>query len=198
MERPKLTLQQAEQQLPGDIKIKLSQFYSSHPTGSVIVVAFRGYYLDTMGKPGVNDRGIYDDCMVVVSKEYYCTYNANTDPSGYRDAQGNKPGIATLIPGFHLYKKGKHGITTHADGGYNAFRPATPDESLPVWRDGEGSKIFRGVAINLHRGGYNSTSSEGCQTVYPEQWNEFQTSVYDLMTQYKQDILPYVLIEWVQ
>lgn len=158
----------------------------------VYVIAFRGYYRDTMGESGVNDRGIYDDCMCVVFGDYYETFNANTDPSRF------KPEIATLIPGLHLYKQGKHGITTHADGGYPAFRPATPDESLPVWRDGEGTKVFKGVAINLHKGGFTTTSSEGCQTVYLEQWVHFQTKIYALMFDNKQVVLPYVLIDWKQ
>lgn len=199
MVRPKITKEQTLSLLNRDAAI-------SHYSGlalprmlqGVMVVAFRGYYQDTMGKPGVNDRGIYDDCFCVVSPDFYATFNANTDPSRYRPADGEKQGIATLIPGLHFFKKGKHGITTHADGGYNAFRPATPDESLPVWRDGCGDKIFKGVAINIHRGGWNTTSSEGCQTVYPDQWNEFQVTVYDLMTKYKQLQLPYALIDWKQ
>lgn len=158
----------------------------------VFIIAFRGYYMDSMGKPGANDRGIYDDCMCIVTPDGYRTVNGNTDPSRF------KPGVATLIPGLHFFKKGKHGITTHQDGGYWAFRPATPDESLPVWRDGQdwGVKVFKGIAINLHKGGYTTTSSEGCQTVHPDQWNKFQTEVYDLMTKYKQDTLPYSLVVW--
>jgi lysozyme len=122
----------------------------------------------------------------------YETFNGNTDPSRF------KPEVATLIPGLHFFKKGKHGITTHADGGYDAFRPATPDESLPVWRDGEGNKVFKGIAINLHKGGYTTTSSEGCQTVHPDQWPEFQPKVYSLMTANNQDVLPYALVAWWQ
>jgi hypothetical protein len=195
MENPKITRTAAIDRLPDDIAKKLVSLKMGQH--GVYVIAFRGYYQDTMGKPGVNDRNLYDDCFCVVTPNEFATFNANTDPSVYRDANGNKQGIATLIPGLHYFKKGKHGIS-RPGGGYNAFRPATPDESLPVWRDGCGDKIFKGIAINIHRGGYNSTSSEGCQTVYPVQWNKYQVGVYDYMTRYKQDVLPYALIVWEQ
>jgi lysozyme len=157
----------------------------------VFLIGFRGYYQDTMGKPGVNDRGIYDDAICVVAPEAFLTFNGNTDPSRFR------PGIATLVPGVHMYRRGKHGITTHADGGYPAFRPATKSEALPVTRDGQ-EGIKEGIAINIHKGGYGTTSSEGCQTVHPDQWLDFQGVVYKLMDAYGQDKIPYVLIEWVQ
>jgi len=45
---------------------------------------------------------------------------------------------------------------------------------LPVARDGEKGRSKRdGVAINIHRGGYGTTSSLGCQTIPPSQWDAF-------------------------
>lgn len=151
-------------------------------------VAIRGYYKETMGKAGQNDRGIYDDCIALVGLNYFKTFNANTDPSRF------KPGIATLLPGLHYYKRGKHGIS-RPGGGYDAFRPDTPDESLPVKRDGKAGQ-FKGIAINIHAGGYNSTSSEGCQTIHPDQWKEFQRDAYKLMQDEGQRRFPYLLIEF--
>jgi lysozyme len=185
MIRPKLTGEQAlDQVIKSNVPVNLK-------AQAVALIGFRGYYQDTMGVPGKNDRGIYDDCICIVAPGIFSAYNANTDPSRH------KPGVASLIPGVYPYHKGKHGITTHADGGYWAFRPATPNEAVPVTRDGqEGTSM--GIAINIHKGGYNSTSSEGCQTIYPDQWLEFQTTVYGLMTKYKQDLIQYCLIEWKQ
>lgn len=135
------------------------------------VLGVRGYYRDTMGKPGVNDRGLYDDGMFVVGPETFVAFNANTDPSYFRK------GIATLIPGWYPYKPGNHGIS-RPDGGYPAFRPATRNEELPVYRDGEkGRSKHAGVAINIHRGSLHSTSSEGCQTIHPHQWDAFHALV---------------------
>ncbi len=130
------------------------------------VVGVRGYYLNTMGKSGVNDRGIYDDAIFVIGRDF-ASFNANVDPSAFRK------GIATLIPGWYPYRAGNHGIS-RPGGGYPAFRPATNNEALPVYRDGEQGRSSRdGIAINIHKGGRTTTSSEGCQTIHPDQWAAF-------------------------
>jgi lysozyme len=151
---------------------------------SVALVGIRGYYLDSMGFIGRNDRGIYDDAIFVVSPEAYVSFNANTDPTVYRE------GIASLVPGVHIYKKGKHGISKGP--GYPALRPATKDEALPVYRDGEGISI--GYNINIHRGG-KSTSSLGCQTIPSSQYDSFISLAYDQMDRFSQKTIPYLLIE---
>lgn len=153
---------------------------------AVALVGIRGYYRDTMGEVGKNDRGIYDDAIFLVSPSAYVAFNANTDPSVRRK------GIAVLKPGLHRYRKGNHGISKPG-GGYPALRPATPGEQLPVTRDGEGESM--GVAINIHRGGYNTTSSLGCQTIYPSQWQAFISLVYSEMDRNGQRTIPYLLVE---
>lgn len=153
----------------------------------VYLVGIRGYYLNSMGKPAVNDIGIYDDAIILIAPGVIKTFNANTDPSRHKD------GVATLLPGVHYYKKGKHGISKPG-GGYPALRPATSDESLPVSRTGR-KGVFKGIAINIHKGGYNTTSSEGCQTIYPTQWEDFITSVYAEMDKAKQKTIAYILVE---
>lgn len=178
MERPKLTKDEA---------LQVIKDHKFHVPESVMVLAVRGYYKNSMGKPGENDRGIYDDAMFLIGPNFFRTFNANTDPSKY------KPGIAKLIPGLHYFKKGKHGIS-RPGGGYPAFRPATPDESLPVTRDGSNT-IVKAVAINLHSGGIHNTGSEGCQTVIADQWKEFQQTAYHLLDLEAQKYLPYILIE---
>lgn len=150
--------------------------------GGVYIVAVRGHFRDTMGQAGRNDLGIYDDAIWVISPTCFRSFNANTDPSVQR------PGIASLCPGKHYYRKGRHGIS-HGPG-YPALRPATDGERLPVMRDGH--QDF-GVAINIHRGGANTTSSEGCQTVHPSQWAEFIGMVYREMDRYGQAKLAYIL-----
>lgn len=155
-------------------------------TARPALVGVRGYYLDTMGRAGVNDRGLYDDAMFLVSDGLFRAYNANTDPSRGR------PGIATLEPGVHLYRKGKHGVSR--DNPYPALRPATPGERLPVRRDGS-TGLSSGVAINIHRGGRTTTSSEGCQTIPPDQWPEFIGAVYAAMDAAHAKTIPYLLVE---
>jgi lysozyme len=138
------------------------------PFPEMLVVGIRGYYRDLHGVPGVNDRGIYDDAAFVIGPETFAAFNANTDPSRFRT------GVASLLAGCHPYKPGRHGIS-RADGGYPAFRPATRNEELPVKRDGELEvpSSRPGVAINIHRGARNNTSSLGCQTIHPDQWEAF-------------------------
>ncbi len=132
----------------------------------VYVVGIRGYYKDSMGKPGVNDHGIYDDALFLVTPNGIHPFNGNTDPS--RD----KPNVGKIVPGKYRYKPGIHGLSKPKDQRYPAFRPATPDESVPVTRQGQ-KGISKGYAINIHKGGFTTTSSEGCQTVWPNQWLEF-------------------------
>lgn len=164
----------------------LKRVGSLKPVVPVFLVGIRGYYLNTMGEPGKNDRGIYDDAIALVSPTAYLTVNANCDPSVFRK------GIATLVPGVHWYRKGKHGLS-RPGGGYPAFRPDNPEEKLPVMRDGA-SGISFGIAINIHKGSLNSTSSLGCQTIYPPQWLPFQTLTYSEMDRHGQKRIPYVLL----
>lgn len=158
-------------------------------TAPVVLVGIRGYYKDTMGKPGQNDRGLYDDALFIVSPTHFSSWNGNTDPSVYR------PGIASLVPGVHMYRKGNHGIS-RPGGGYPAFRPATPGEQLPVTRDGV-LNPRPGVAINIHRGGKNTTSSEGCQTLPPQQWDAFYAALSSEMKRHSVKTFPYVLVDGV-
>ena len=154
---------------------------------AVYLVGVRGYYRDSMGKPGVNDRGIYDDALFIVGPETFAAFNGNTDPSRFRQ------GVATLVPGVHWFRPGKHGIS-RPGGGYPAFRPATKGEALPVTRDGIRDPR-PGIAINIHRGGYSTTSSEGCQTVPPAQWDAFQSLLMRELRAAGQTRFPYVLLD---
>jgi lysozyme len=151
----------------------------------VVLIGIRGYYSETF-QPSGNQRGIYDDAIILLSPSVHATFNANTDPSVYRK------GIAVLKTGVHRFKKGNHGISK-PNGGYPALRPANAKEELPVARDKEGDSM--GVAINIHRGSYNSTSSAGCQTIYPPQWDGFINLVYEEMARYNQKTIPYLLTE---
>ena len=153
----------------------------------VILIGVRGYYRDSMGVAGKNDRGIYDDAIFVVAPDCFASFNANTDPSVIRQ------GIATLVPGVHLYRPGNHGIS-RPGGGYPAFRPATKNEELPVTRDGV-AVPWPGVAINIHRGGNTTTSSEGCQTVPPKQWDAFHALLTKELKAAGQKTFPYILLE---
>jgi hypothetical protein len=134
----------------------------------VVLVGVRGYYLNSMGRPGVNDFGVYDDALILVSSggETYATFNANTDPSrlGYNKAAGKQ--MAVLKPGLYHYKLGLHGITRG-----NPYQALVQAGEVTVLR---GDKEEAGwFGVNIHRGSNNSTSSQGCVTLPPAQWPAF-------------------------
>lgn len=169
-----------------------------------VIVGIRGYYLDSMGDWGKNDRGIYDDAIIVLTPNGCTTFNGNTDPSRYRK------GLATLkAPQKVRYRPGYHGY--HSKYGHQAFRQDTPvivhrdydtgnGRKLPDGtftdksEDGKSGQIISRFWINLHRGGHTTTSSAGCQTIPPSQWSEFHTLVRDQMDQFNQLTINYYLL----
>jgi lysozyme len=142
-------------------------------------VAVRGYYLDTMGKPKVNDRAIFDDAIFIVWPDGVARFQANTDPSKYRAKTSSRKGMAVLKTGIYRFGTGKH-------KGKLAFRQCEP---FTVIRDGNPPYEDTGFhAIDLHEAGDFTTSSEGCQTVPKSTWQSFRTFLYGLLDQYENPI----------
>lgn len=151
----------------------------------VALLGIRGYYKNSLGIPGENDRGIYDDAIFLIAREAYVTFNANTDPSIRRRK------VAVLQSGVWLYKIGIHGLSKPEPQRYKALVQAGP---VSVLRDEMG--VDTGwFGINIHRGGPRSTSSLGCQTVFPDQWAVFIAATEAELKRENQKIIPYVLIE---
>lgn len=147
----------------------LAKIKQSHPNFTpplFFVAGIRGYYLDSMGEKGSNDRCLYDDAIFLVGKTGIVAFNANTDPSAF------KRGIASLVPGvWPVYKFDKHRGQTAAP--YLALCQRAGN--VKVLRDGkEGGKPTEDIGsfgINIHRGGSFTTSSLGCQTIPPAQYD---------------------------
>lgn len=162
----------------------------------VIVVGVRGYYKSSMGAPAVNDRGIYDDAIFIESAQAMVAYNGNTDPSNLRlgSGTGSNKGMATLDPGTYFV----HKFDLHK-GKYLALCQRAGN--VTVTRDGNPPyKDTGSFGINIHRGAYNGTSSEGCQTIHPAQWEGFISTAQDQVQRYfgsswRTQVIPYVLIE---
>lgn len=134
--------------------------------GAMAILAIRGYYEDSMGAPGQNDRAIYDEAVWIILHDRCLPFNFNTDPSAYRKGMATlKPGVWWMIPGWHKIGNPK---------GHCAFRQFG---NVTVIRDDKGEHTGY-FGINLHRGGNTGTSSEGCQTVPLSQWDEFRQSGY--------------------
>lgn len=161
------------------------------------VIGIRGYYRDTMGAAGRNDRMIYDDAIILVTENAFVTFNANTDPSGYRKGKGtgDAKGIASLNPGFWpVYRFDLH------RGKYLALCQRAG--KVTVTRDGDPpyQETSADLGINIHKGGTNTTSSLGCQTIPPQQWDAFITLASTEMKRvhgdkWKRQNVPYVLME---
>lgn len=163
----------------------------------ILIVGIRGYYLNTMGEIGKNDRGIYDDAIFIHTTQIFRSYNANTDPSRYRKGNGksqNTKGMARLNAGiWYAHNLGNH------KGQYLAL--VQDSGEVTVTRDGNPDYLDKGdFGINIHRGAYLGTSSLGCQTIFPDQWKDFiknveQQAIKLFGAQKNSRVIPYILIE---
>lgn len=155
------------------------------------VTGIRGYYQDTMGAPGKNDRNIYDDAIILIGKEEFLTFNANTDPSAFKKA------IASLKPGvWPVYKFDNH------KGQYLALCQRGGPVTVVRDETGEDTGNF---GINIHRGGNWGTGSLGCQTIPREdgQFDEFINTAVTLAKKYfgknyREQNYTYVLLQHQQ
>lgn len=158
---------------------------AEHRDEPIKVLAVRGYYENTLGKKGMNDRGLYDDAIIVIEPSGVHNFNGNTDPSRHKKgiAQLQSQQAVRYIPGPHGYNR--------KNGPYPAFRQNSP---CTVIRDNKGADtgIFW---INLHRGGNTTTSSAGCQTIPPHQWDEFRNLLTTLLERYDQKTFQYLLLD---
>jgi lysozyme len=156
------------------------------------VAAFRAYYRDSMGKVGVNDVGMYDDALFIVTPTHFSAWNANTDPSRYGWNANAGKYMARLKPGVWSFRRLKHKMSS--PNGYMAFgqgsRPVTVER---IKADHTVATSETGLfGINLHRGGNSGTSSEGCLTIPPGQWPAFDKRLAALIGP---DWFPLILID---
>ncbi|KQN25521.1 hypothetical protein ASE86_04650 [Sphingomonas sp. Leaf33] len=166
----------------------------THP---VFIVGIRGYYTASMGEPG-NDRGIYDDAIFLVSPAFFGAYNGNTDPSRYRagTASGPGKGMARLMPGLWMV----HTFDLHRGKSAPPYLALCQRKGpVSVTRDGVDQPVSGNFGINIHCGRKNGTSSEGCQTIYPDQWQSFIQSAQDqarrfLGVNWSHATIPYALL----
>lgn len=152
--------------------------------GKPALLGVRGYFRDSMGAAGANDRGMYDDAMFFLSPNAFAAFNANTDPS----REGGT--LASLALGVWSYRLG-----THHPGTPNAYPCLVQAAPVTVHRD-NGVTETGEFYIHIHRGGYNLTSSEGCQTLPPEQWEAFYHLVAGEMARAGVTTIPYALQEF--
>lgn len=167
-------------------------------TDPVCLLGVRGYL------PMDDERGSYNDCIALVTANKFLTFNANTDPNGYRPGHGHAEstkGMATLMPQILRFKlgihKGKYPALVEA-GSVRVLRDADPQ--VPehfVIKKGlhRFYEAFGTYGINLHCGSWSSTSSLGCQTIHVAQWPEFIAEVTTVMKANAMNTITYVLVE---
>lgn len=175
------------------------------PLPECFVVGVPGYYSRSMGPTAGNDRGIYDDAFFVFGPGgTFVPFNGNVDPSIFRSE------IASLkCPQVIWYRKGPHAIGKRTE--HPAFRQDSP---VVVKRDNLVQPAgylhrTRGVSLggglwtdkgyhsrfwtNNHRGGRSGTSSEGCLTLPPAQWDAYYAIVCRELAEAKQSRFPMIL-----
>ena len=175
--------------LPSIIEIKVEKELGEEALEEVVLIGIRGYRINSMGKPRRNDRAIYDDALWVYSPHCCVAFAANTDPSSFRKGTGtgSKKGMAVLNAGKWKYQSGMH------RGKYRAFRQAA---EVTVTRDGSPKYEDTGwFGINIHKGGWQTTSSAGCQTLPPDQWTPFRALLEFELKNNKQNIFTYLLLD---
>ncbi|UJP05008.1 MAG: hypothetical protein LZF61_09190 [Nitrosomonas sp.] len=164
------------------------------------VVGIRGFF-PSAGPTSQNDRNVYDDALVlrVPTLNIFSAFNGNTDPSRMHKGYGTRErtkGMAVLSTGFWpVYRFDKHnGSQPHEAICQRAGR-------VTVIRDGDPPYPDTGhFGINIHRGGYSTTSSLGCQTIPPEQWDAFYHQASEAAKKlwgesWKKQDIAYVLLE---
>lgn len=172
---------------------------SSYP---LVVVGVRGFFGASTGANSDNERGLYDDAIFLHCAgggNRFAAFNGNTDPSATRPGTGKAEhkGIAVLNPGaWFAYRFAVHGsrIAPHEALCQRANVVSVTRDGNPPYQD------TGWFGINIHRGGRYSTSSEGCQTIPPDQWEEFiglaQSEARGFFGSSWRDItIPYVLLD---
>lgn len=177
--KPKLSRQKA-------LELLGSWDFSKYP---IVVLGIRGYYKNSMGRPLLNDTGIYDDACAIITQTHFKVFNFNTDPSTIAE------GRAMLEPGtWHSYKLGLHKnqylALVQRMGKVKVKRQSKKSPKGYIYTSG-----FFG--INIHKGGTNQTNSLGCQTVPPSQWEDFINTckVYQEDIGREDKLISYKLIE---
>lgn len=145
-------------------------------TEAVAVVGIRGYVKQfAQSESGKNLIGVYDDVLCIVTPQECLTYLGNTDPS-----RTIKDRAILVAPQKSRYTRGIHGIT----GPVEKRRPAWIQAGgVTIQRfQGDGKTLGpvlknQWIGCNIHDGAWTTTGSAACQTVVPERWKQFDSTL---------------------
>lgn len=146
------------------------------------VLALRGFFT-----VGGNARGVFDDAIIIVDDVHFKTFNGNTDPQNFESgiASIKAPQLLNFAPGIHNRTKEKRKQ-------YEAF---IQNSEFEVYRDGSDVLEKGWFGLNLHRAGNFETLSDGCQTIWKPQWDEFFYTMHDVLTDHELNDFNYLLLE---
>lgn len=167
--------------------------------------------------------GQYDDTLAFITPNEYLEYKANTLPSVWRSGIAKLvPGSYIYKQGLHgmhhmsssaqdqailAWLEANKGQDYPADqlaaGKLIAYWAFRQDGPVKLLRDGAPNTILGVVDgwpsnpawVDIHHGGFNLTSSEGCQTIHPDWWQHFRERIYNAMDSFSQTTITYHLIQ---
>ena len=168
----------------------------------------------------ISKYGEYDDTIAIISPEQYLEVRANTLPSVWKQGIAKlMPGTYKYSCGLHgihhlTSSKDDQAILNWLDNNKGKDYPASlipKGKLVPYWafrQAGPVTLIRDGATkpetelnpalypfIDIHHGGFNLTSSEGCQTIFPTFWANFRSIGYSEMSKYSQTSISYHLIQ---
>lgn len=184
-ERPRATKDEVFAMLTPVLANDRKSFLDHANTEKLIFVGVRGYYANTFGRLGENDRIYYDDALFLMETAkngVFESFNFNTDPS-----ITFKKFVATLKAN-EIYECVKH----RHKGQYHAWqiiRDIVSRDGVSGWDIGR-----HGINFHYDAEAY-SKHSLGCQTLPRSQWLDFQSESYRLADKHKLTRIKYFLIE---
>lgn len=149
------------------------------------LLGIRGYYPHLLGNFDGWEKGVYDDAIILLTPTTYQCFNASCE------ASRPKHGTASLLEGLYSYKIGTHGICKPVGRRHEAL---IQDSLVKISRLGSPGVQLGFFGINIHRGGDDGTSSEGCQTIHPSQWDRFIGLTRGELTRHGRHRIPYLLV----
>ena len=171
-------------------KQEWNKSYEKDMFPELFVLAVRGYFSQTIGEAG-NDINVYDDAHFIVSPLGISAWNSNVDPTRYGwNAKAGKY-MARLSAGCWKFQRLIHRAKYQAFGqGDNLVRVDR------VRADGSIARVETGLfGINDHLGGENGTSSEGCMTHPPTQWNDYRKKLNKVLALASLKQFDFILVE---
>lgn len=153
-EKPRLGMIEVEKWIPEGV-----------PSDEIVLLGVRGYFSDQFG----NDRNKYSSAFFLRLNGSVYGFRGNTLPSSY----GQNPETLRYYPVLQPGTAMRYRVASYLSPIDGKRRPAlVQDSPVSVLRDGASERTTGRYGIHIHSGGYDSTGSWGCQTIWPPDFAE--------------------------